>query len=169
MLASYRQSGNRSEFVLHMPRAATRVSRSIAIAAALLSSLATAGCGGNGATLGDQAAGLKCVDDSNVCISQRKQVFDSYMADNSRAWVKQPAGPHEYASGVRLLALSKKRKELSCEELAHAKAEADRAPSALSGCAYSGLTPSQIARGVMLARDVSRELDREIARRCRKT
>ncbi len=133
------------------------------------SSLAASGCGGNDATLGGQAAGLKCVDDSNVCISQRKQVFDSYMADNSRAWVKQPAGPHEYASGVRLLALSKKRKELSCEELAHGKAEADRAPSALSGGAYSGLTPSQIARGVMLARDVSRELDREIARRCRKT
>ena len=102
--------------------------------AALLSGLASRGAvAGNEATLGDQAAGLKCVDDSNVCISQRKQVFDSYMADPSRSWVRQPAGPHEYASGVRLMALSKKRKELSCEELAHAKAEADRAPSALSG------------------------------------
>jgi hypothetical protein len=136
------------------------------IVALLLASIVASGCGGNNAALGDQARGLKCVDDSNVCISQRKQVYDSYMADPSRAWVKQPAGPHEYASGVRLMALSKKRKELTCDELAHAKEEADRAPSALSGGVYAGLTSGQIARGAMLARDVSRELAQEIARRC---
>jgi hypothetical protein len=124
------------------------------------------GCGGADTALGDQR-GLKCVDDSNVCISQRKMVYDSYMADKSRAWVKQPAGPHEYASGVRLMALSKMRKDLSCDELAHAKDEADRGPAALSGGAYVGLTTAQVARGAMLAREVSRELDREIARRCR--
>jgi hypothetical protein len=150
-----------------MSQAVTRTGKSFAIVLAIFSGLATAACGGNDAALGGDQAGLKCVDDSNVCISQRKQVFDSYMADKSRAWVKQPAGPHEYASGVRLMALSKKRKELSCEELAHAKEEADRAPSALSGGAYSGLTSAQIARGVMLARDVSRELAGEISRRCR--
>ncbi|WP_246317380.1 hypothetical protein [Hyphomicrobium methylovorum] len=126
-----------------------------------------AGCGGNEAALGEQARGLKCVDDSNVCISQRKIVYDSYMADKSRAWVKHPAGPHEYASGVRLMAFNKKRAELSCDELAHAKAEADRGPASLKSGANSGLTPAQIARAGMLAREVSRDLGREFARRCR--
>lgn len=116
----------------------------------------------------DQPLGLRCVDDSNHCISQREKVFDSYMADKSRSWVKQPADTHAYASGVRLFALSKKRKELSCDELMHAKAEADRAPGALRGPSGQGLTPAQVARGVMLAGDVSKELGREIQRRCRK-
>ena len=89
------------------------------------------------------------------------------MADKSRAWMKQPAGPHEYASGVRLMAYSKMRKDLSCEELAHAKEEADRGPSSLSGGSYVGLTTAQVARGAMLAREVSRELANEIGRRCR--
>jgi hypothetical protein len=138
----------------------------MAIVAAFITSAATVGCGGADTALGDQR-GLKCVDDSNVCISQRKMVYDSYMADKSRAWMKQPAGPHEYASGVRLMAFSKMRKELSCDELARAKDEADRGPAALSGGAYVGLTTAQVARGAMLAREVSGELSREIARRCR--
>ncbi len=128
---------------------------------------ALGGCAGNEAALGDPARGLKCVDDSNVCISQRKMVYDSYMADRSHAWVREPAGPHEYASGVRLMAFSKKRKELTCSELAHGKAEADHGPTALSGGAYIGLTSAQVARGAMLSREVSRELGQEIARRCR--
>ncbi len=65
------------------------------------------------------------------------------MSDSSHSWVAQPAGPHEYASGVRLMALSKKRKELTCNELAHGKQEADHGPSALSGGAYIGLTSAQ--------------------------
>jgi hypothetical protein len=94
-------------------------------------------------------------------------VYDSYMADKSRAWIKHPAGPHEYASGVRLMAFSKMRKDLTCDELARGKEEADRGPAALSGGAHAGLTPAQVSRGSMLAREVSRELAREIARRCR--
>lgn len=94
-------------------------------------------------------------------------VYDSYMADPSRAWVRQPAGPHEYASGVRLMAFSKMRKQLSCDELAHGKQEADRGPASLSSGAHAGLTPAQVARGSMLAREVSQELAREIAQRCR--
>ena len=124
------------------------------------------GCGGADTALGDQR-GLKCVDDSNVCISQRKMVYDSYMADKSRAWMRQPAGPHEYASGVRLMAYSKMRKDLSCDELAHAKEEADRGPAALNAGAHAGLNSAQVARGAMLAREVSRELASELARRCR--
>jgi len=126
-----------------------------------------AGCAGAPDPAFAQQRGLKCVDDSNVCISQRKMVFESYMADKSRAWIKQPAGPHEYASGVRLMAYSKMRKDLSCEQLAHGKEEADHGPASLSGGSYIGLTTAQVARGAMLAREVSRELSNEIARRCR--
>jgi hypothetical protein len=134
---------------------------------AFVSCVGLVGCGGTADPAFGQQRGLKCVDDSNVCISQRKMVYDSYMADKSRSWIKQPAGPHEYASGVRLMAFSKMRKDLSCDELAHAKDEADRGPAALSGGAYAGLTPAQVARGAMLSREVSRELAGEIARRCR--
>jgi hypothetical protein len=141
--------------------------RNLRLLAALASCIELAGCAGAPDPAFAQQRGLKCVDDSNVCISQRKMVYDSYMADKSRAWMKQPAGPHEYASGVRLMAYSKMRKELSCEELAHAKEEADRGPSSLSGGAYVGLTSAQVARGAMLAREVSRELASEITRRCR--
>lgn len=137
-----------------------------ALLTALLGALA-AGCAGTQTV--EQPAGLNCVDDSSHCVAQRTQVLNGYMADKSRSWVKQPVEPHAYASGVRLFALSKKRKELSCDELAHAKGEADRAPSALRGPDGAGLTPAQKARGIMLASDVSRELQREIARRCRKT
>ena len=135
--------------------------------AALATCFELAGCAGAPDPAFAQQRGLKCVDDSNVCISQRKMVFDSYMADKSRAWIKQPAGPHEYASGVRLMAYSKMRRDLSCEQLAHAKEEADRGPASLSGGSYVGLTTAQVARGAMLAREVSRELANEMARRCR--
>jgi hypothetical protein len=167
MLAFYRQRETKTEITLNHFEYAPHTRKSNAAIALLLATFAAAGCAGNEAALGDPARGLKCVDDSNVCISQRKMVYDSYMTDPSRAWVKQPAGPHEYASGVRLMAFSRKRKELNCNELAHGKAEADRGPSALSGGAYVGLTTAQIARGAMLAREVSRELAQEMARRCR--
>lgn len=153
--------------VLQIPRLQPKLPKLIVFLFSLCAGTIAAGCAGNEAALGEQARGLKCVDDSNVCISQRKIVYDSYMADKSRAWVKHPAGPHEYASGVRLMAFSKKRKELSCDELAHAKAEADRGPAALKGGTHAGLTPAQVSRASMLAREVSRELDRESARRCR--
>ena len=149
-----------------MARCATRNWRKGARLAAASSAFLTA-CAGT--DVGNEPSGLKCVDDSSRCVAQRAQVLDSYMTDKSHAWVKEPAEPHAYASGVRLFALSKKRKELSCDELKHAKSEADGAPAALRGPQGSGLTPAQIARGVMLAGDVSRELQREIARRCRKT
>ncbi|MFA7307194.1 MAG: hypothetical protein WC026_11020 [Hyphomicrobium sp.] len=141
--------------------------RGLRLIAALATCFEIAGCAGAPDPAFAQQRGLKCVDDSNVCISQRKMVFDSYMADKSRAWIKQPAGPHEYASGVRLMAYSKTRKDLSCEQLAHAKDEADRGPASLSGGSYVGLTTAQVARGAMLAREVSRELANEMARRCR--
>ena len=129
-----------------------------------------AGCSGSQDTISQSPQlGLRCVDDSAHCISQREKVFDGYMADKSRAWVKQPAEPHAYASGVRLFALSKRRKELSCDELSHGKQEADGAPVALRGPGGAGLTPAQVSRAVMLAGDVGRELSKEMSRRCGKT
>lgn len=144
-----------------------RQARSAAAAAG--TALILAACAGSDNSSSAPKLGLSCVDDTNHCISQREKVFDSYMADKSRAWVKQPAAPVAYASGVRLFALSKRRKELSCDELAHAKQEADGATSALRGPGGAGITPAQVARGVMLAGDVSRELSREQEKRCKKT
>lgn len=88
------------------------------------------------------------------------------MADKSKAWIKQPASPSAYASGVRLFAYSKRRKDLSCDELQHGKREADGAAPALRGPGGTHLTPAQVSRGVMLASDVSRELSRELSKRC---
>jgi hypothetical protein len=152
---------------LKISRCAYSNRKALPFLAVLVSNIGLIGCGGTTEPAFAQQRGLKCVDDSNVCISQRKMVYDSYMADKSRAWIKHPAGPHDYASGVRLMAFSKMRKDLTCDELARGKEEADRGPAALSGGAHAGLTPAQVSRGSMLAREVSRELAREIARRCR--
>ncbi len=135
-----------------------------AVYAALAIGLAA--CGG-GQSQAPQL-GLHCVDDSPHCIKERARVLDGYMADTSRQWVKQPVTPEAYASGVRLFALSKRRKDLSCDELVHAKREADGASGALRGPGGRGLTPAQISRGVMLANDISRELSRELDRRCKR-
>jgi hypothetical protein len=133
------------------------------------SAVVVAACAGSEPPTPPAPLGLRCVDDSAHCISQREKVFDSYMADKSKAWIKQPAAPEAHASGVRLFALSKRRKDLSCDELAHGKREADSAPAALRGPGGKGLTPAQISRGVMLAGDVGRELAKEISKRCNRT
>jgi hypothetical protein len=136
---------------------------------AVLLAAALPGCSSSEPQVSSPALGLRCVDDSHHCISQREKIFDSYMADKSRSWLKQPAEPEAYASGVRLFALSRQRKSLSCEELNHGKREADGAPVALRGPGGSGLTPAQVSRGVMLAADVGRELSREMEKRCKRT
>jgi hypothetical protein len=152
-----------------MPRTVAHFRKPLLAAAALSGLFAVMGCASNNAIDANQPLGLKCVDDSSHCVAQRKQVLNIYMNDDTHAWVKQPVGPHAYASGVRLFALSKKRKELTCDELSHGKQEADRAPAALKGSDGAGLTPSQISRSLMLAHEVSRELGREYKRRCHKS
>jgi hypothetical protein len=67
---------------------------------------------------------------------------------------------------VRLFALKTKKKELSCDELAHGKREADAARASLAN-AGSKLTHAQVTRGNMLATEVSRELGREMKARCK--
>jgi len=133
-----------------------------------LCALLVAGCSGAGLSIdtGPQA-GLGCVDDSKVCIDQRAAALKSIMADKERKWVREPATPAAYASGVRMFAYKQRKKELSCEELALGRREADAAASTLRGPGGAGLTPAQISRGVMMGQEVSKELAGEQGRRCR--
>jgi hypothetical protein len=125
------------------------------------------GC--EGPNVGTSSAGLTCVDDSADCIARRQQTL-SYLIDaNDRSWIKAHPPAEAYASGVRLFALQRKKKELTCEELALGRNEAEKAPSVLRGPEGATLTPAQVSRGVILASEVSRELSAEIKRRCRKT
>ena len=117
---------------------------------------------------GDSRAGLACLDDSPECVEQRQAALKSMIADKDRKWVKEPATPQAHASGVRLFAFRSRKKDLSCEELAHGKREADGAAKALRGPDGRGLSPAQISRASMFAAEVSKELGAEIRlRRCR--
>lgn len=125
-----------------------------------------AACAGPEQSLSPQA-GMRCVDDSAECISRRQSALRQLVAEPTRSWVKQPASAEAYASGVRLFAFKTKKKDLSCDELKHGKHEADAGASVLRGPQGKSLTPAQVSRGVMLAGEVSKELSREIARRCK--
>ena len=50
-----------------------------------------------------------------------------------RKWVKEPTTPQAHASGVRLFAFRSRKKELTCEELALGRREADSVPKTLRG------------------------------------
>lgn len=108
-----------------------------------------------------------CLDDTPECIGRRQGLLRQLSADSSRGWMREPATPEAYASGVRLYAMKNKKKELSCDELQRGKAEADAAPTALRG-ASAKLTPAQISRAMMFAGEVGRELSNEMGRRCSK-
>lgn len=109
-----------------------------------------------------------CVDDSPSCVEMRAAALKAMMADKKRGWVKQSPNAHSYAAGVRLFAFKSRKRDLTCEELAHGKREADGAPAALSGPHSGGLSPAQKSRGTMLAAEVSKELATEMRRRnCR--
>ncbi len=136
------------------------VFRSLAI------SLLLAGCAGNDVVVPAQQAGLGCVDDSPHCVSERGNALKGLLADKSKGWVRQPPTAVAYASGVRIWAFKQKKRELTCDELSHARREAEGAAPALRG-AKVGLTPAQVSRGIMLAQDVSKELGNEFGRRCR--
>lgn len=112
-------------------------------------------------------AGLGCVDDSSHCIEQRRTALHSIMSDKDRKWVREAPTPAAYASGVRLFAFKTRKSELSCDELAVGRREADNAPHVLRGPGSTNLTPAQVSRGVMLGAEVSRELAAEMKRRCR--
>lgn len=143
-------------------RAARRVS--FRLICALMGLMATACSTGFNSP---SQVGMGCVDDSSHCIEQRRVALNAIMADNSRAWVREPATPEAYASGVRLFAFKTRKKDLSCDELAVGRREAENAPAVLRGSDASRLTPAQVSRGLMLGAEVSRELAAEMKRRCR--
>jgi hypothetical protein len=147
----------------------------LAVARRALTGLAVALLGGGfGACSGGDLAsntgargGLACVDDSKQCIEQRSAALKSIMGDGERKWVKEPATPEAYASGVRLFAFKERKKALTCEELAIGRREAEAAAVVLRGPAGARLTPAQVSRGVLLGSEVSRDLAAELKRRCR--
>jgi hypothetical protein len=132
----------------------------------VIAPLALPACGGPDAD--GPSSGLTCVDDSPDCVDRRQKTLRYLVDDKDRAWIAAHPPPEAYASGVRLFALKNKKKDLTCEELAHGREEADRAPTVLRGPEGSNLTPAQKSRGIMLASEVSRELSAEIKRRCKK-
>ena len=142
------------------------VIRKLAIAAALGAlGLVASACSGFGP---DDRAGLSCIDDSPDCVGQRQATLKSMIADQDRKWVKEPTTPQAHASGVRLFAFRSRKKDLSCEELAIGRREADSVPKALKGPEGKSMSPAQVSRASMFAAEVSRELSAEMrARRCK--
>lgn len=130
---------------------------------AIVLALPVAACSGLGVE--DTKAGFSCVDDSPECVGQRQTALNALLTTQDRSWIKEPATPQAHASGVRLFALRARKAELSCDELAHGRREADGAPKALKGASGQGLTPAQISRASMFATEVSKELSAEMRRR----
>ena len=132
----------------------------------VIAPLALPACGGPDAD--GPSSGLTCVDDLPDCVDRRQKTLRYLVDDKDRAWIAAHPPPEAYASGVRLFALKNKKRDLTCDELARGRDEADRAPGVLRGPEGVNLTPAQKSRGVMLASEVSRELGAEIKRRCKK-
>jgi hypothetical protein len=146
---------------MHASPSATRPKGRVAALAAVC--LLASACSGL-----DERAGLSCIDDSPDCVDQRQVTLKSMMADEKHAWVREPPSPQAHASGVRLFAFRSQKKELSCEELAVGRREADGVPKALRGPEGKTLSPAQVSRTNMLAAEVSKELAAEMrARRCK--
>ena len=141
-----------------------RMSKRAVVAALSGLCLAASACSGFGPS--DPRAGLSCVDDSTECVDQRQATLKSMLADQDRKWVKEAASPQAHASGVRLFAFRSRKKELSCEELALGRREADSVPKTLRGS--KDLSPAQVSRANMFAAEVSKELAAEMrSRRCK--
>lgn len=133
--------------------------------AALLMGLSLVGSACSGL---DDRAGLTCIDDSPDCVESRQVTLKSMLADDKRAWVREPASPQAHASGVRLFAFRSQKKDLSCEELAIGRREADSVPKALKGPDGKTMSPAQVSRTNILAAEVAKELAAEMrARRCK--
>lgn len=142
------------------------VTAAAAIPAAILFLAVLPGCGGFGGSDGGTPAGVSCIDDSPHCIGQRQSALRQLVSDPGRGWITQPATPEAYASGVRLFAFKSRKRELTCGELALGRREADGAAGALKGPGGAKFTSTQVARAMLLAREVSAELAAEHRRRC---
>jgi hypothetical protein len=143
-------------------------SRHAAVAAVIAGALVLAACGGT--VMESESAGAAshgCIDDSKACIDQRQAHLKALLSDKSRKWVREPATTGSYATGVRLYAFKTEKARLSCEELSIGRREADNAPGALRGPSGKGLPTPVIARGVIFAGEVAKELNGEAKRRCK--
>ena len=100
----------------------------------------------------DPRAGLSCVDDSPECVDRRQATLKSMLDDQDRKWVKESTNPQAHASGVRLFAFRSRKKELTCEELALGRREADSVPKTLRGS--KELSPAQISRANLFAAEM---------------
>ena len=149
---------------MHASRSGTRRG---AVAAALIGlCFVASACSGFGPE--DTRAGLSCIDDSTECVGQRQVALKSMLDDQDRKWVKEPTNPQAHASGVRLFAFRSRKKELSCEELAVGRREADSVAKTLRGSDGKSMSTAQVARATMFAAEVSKELSAEMrSRRCK--
>lgn len=148
-----------------MPAARSRPRRGTVAAALLGLCCAIAACSGLGT---DDRAGLSCLDDSPECVGARQVTLKSMLEDQDRKWVKEGASPQAHASGVRLFAFRSQKKELTCEQLAVGRREADSVPKALKGPEGKGMSAAQVSRTNLLAAEVSKELAAEMrSRRCK--
>jgi hypothetical protein len=144
-------------------RSGTRRRRQAALLVAL--GLAVGACSGLDF---DERAGLSCIDDSPECVGQRQATLKAMLDDPDKKWVKESSTPAAHASGVRLFAFRSRKKELSCEELAIGRREADSVPRTLRGPEGKAMSPAQVSRANMFAAEVAKELAAEMrARRCK--
>jgi hypothetical protein len=142
--------------------------RRLLLSLVMITAAASAGCGfGLDSGPGSHVGGLSCIDDSPQCIDQRKSALTSIINDKERKWVREQPTPAAYASGVRLFAFKHHKRQLTCDELAIGRREADSANAVLRGPEAGNLTPAQVSRGLMLGAEVSRELAAEMQRRCK--
>lgn len=136
----------------------------VTLAMGALATVLTA-CGGGDGFESEVRPHHSCVDDSVGCIAKRQADLRVILADRKNQWVHHPANADSYAAGVRLFAFKARKRELTCAELSIGKREADAGPGTLRGTAGRHLTPAQVARGVILSAEISRELTGEMRRR----
>lgn len=162
--AAHKQSAVTSELRVDGVQASLRA---LLAAGVLGASVLAAGCATSEPPLPLSGGHTTCLADTPECIGQRQGLVRQLSSDPSRDWLKSPATPEAYASGVRLYAMKNRKKDLSCDELQRGKVEADGAANSLRG-ASAKLTPAQISRGIMFASEVGRELGNEMGRRCKR-
>ncbi|MBL8564416.1 MAG: hypothetical protein JNM89_01725 [Hyphomicrobiaceae bacterium] len=150
------------------PRTRRNPGATAAVVLAVTVAMFSGGCAMNDASEPVQQGGMSCLDDSPACVSQRQAALRHLVTRSDRHWVKERASVDAYASGVRLFAFKNKKKELTCDELQVGRSEADAADRVLRGPDGKRLSPAQVSRGTMFAAEVSKELSREQARRCRR-
>jgi hypothetical protein len=95
------------------------------------------------------------------CIDRLKAL----VSNPDRRWLKKPEEPAAFANGVRLFAYMALQKKLSCEELAVALLETEKAEKVFRGT-VPGVRPMQVVAARRLSVQVARDLQAESAARC---